>query len=430
MNTKQKTRFQKDFNLVVAGQIISLFGNAILRFALPLYLLRETGSSALFGAVTACSFIPMILMSLAGGVLADRVNKRNIMVALDFTTAALVLVFYLLHGVLPVVPLMIVCLMLLYGISGTYQPAVQASIPALLESNDIMRGNAVINMVSTLSGLLGPVIGGIMFGAWGIVPILLLSAGCFFASAVMEIFIRIPFEKRPAEAGVFAVISGDLSESWRFVRKERPVFIPVVVILALFNLVLSAAVIVGIPVMVINILGMSDASLGLAQGALGLGGLAGGCLGGMFAGRFKLRNGYLLLAGCGVTTACMAIGLLPVVPRTIGYGIIVLMCFVAMALSSLFTIQICTAVQQQTPPHLIGKIMATVMALANCASPLGQAAYGLLFDVLKETPFMVMAGAAALSLCIALYSRGIFNRLQQGQQDDACRTHPAVEPVN
>ena len=87
----QKTSFGRDFLLVVIGQIISLFGNAILRFALPLYLLRQTGSPALFGVVTACSFAPMVVLSMAGGVLADRVNKRNIMVGLDFSTAAIIL---------------------------------------------------------------------------------------------------------------------------------------------------------------------------------------------------------------------------------------------------------------------------------------------------------------------------------------------------
>ena len=76
--------FSKDFTLVIIGQIISLFGNAIIRFALPLYLLNLTGSSALYGAVTACAFIPAILLSPIGGIAADRVNKRNIMVVLDF----------------------------------------------------------------------------------------------------------------------------------------------------------------------------------------------------------------------------------------------------------------------------------------------------------------------------------------------------------
>lgn len=79
--------------MVVIGQIISLFGNAILRFALPLYLLRETNSSVLFGTVTACSFIPMVIFSLLGGVIADRENKRNIMVVLDFLQHLLSLCF-------------------------------------------------------------------------------------------------------------------------------------------------------------------------------------------------------------------------------------------------------------------------------------------------------------------------------------------------
>ena len=79
--------FSKDFTLVVIGQIISLFGNATIRFALPLYLLNLTGSSALYGTVTACAFIPAILLSPVGGIVADRVNKRNIMVILDFFTA-------------------------------------------------------------------------------------------------------------------------------------------------------------------------------------------------------------------------------------------------------------------------------------------------------------------------------------------------------
>lgn len=133
MKKAEKTMWRRDFTLVVIGQVVSLFGNAVLRFALPLWLLRETGSPALFGMVTAVSFIPMIALSLMGGVLADRVNKRNIMVGLDFLTAGLITAFYSLQGRFPTVPLIIAALMLLYAVSGAYQPAVQASIPALVE---------------------------------------------------------------------------------------------------------------------------------------------------------------------------------------------------------------------------------------------------------------------------------------------------------
>ena len=409
---KKQILFQKDFTLVVIGQIISLFGNAILRFALPLYLLRETGSPSLFGAVTACSFIPMIIFSLFGGVLADRVNKRNIMVILDFGTAAIIAVFYLIHGILPIVPIMIVCLMLLYSISGAYQPAVQASIPALLENEQIMRGNAVINMVNTLASLLGPIIGGILFGAWGLVPILLVSTACFLSSAVMEIFIHIPFKKRKSEKSMASIVLDDLKESGRYIKNEKPEFVPVIVILALFNLIFSSVMIVGIPIMVVNILQMSDISLGITQGALGLGGLAGGLLGGIIGGRLKLKNGYLLLAGCSVSALVMGIGLFSFVPPLVGYWLITGMSFAAMALSTMFTIQMCSMVQQQTPSHLIGKIMALIMAVANCAAPAGQAMYGLLFDVCSMVPWAIMLGAAVVSIGISLYSKKVLFKLE------------------
>ena len=83
--------WNKDFTLVVIGQIISLFGNAVLRFALPLYILEQSGSPALFGQVSALAFLPMIMLSPVGGIIADRVNKQRIMAVLDFITSVLVL---------------------------------------------------------------------------------------------------------------------------------------------------------------------------------------------------------------------------------------------------------------------------------------------------------------------------------------------------
>lgn len=416
--------FQRDFTMVVIGQIISLFGNAVLRFVLPLFLLRETGSSALYGMVSACSFLPMVVFSLFGGVIADRVNKRNIMVILDFGTAVLTAVFYLFLGKLPLVPLMIVALMILYGIQGAYQPAVQASIPLLVggrregmpekQEGDsrLIQGNAVINMVNTLSGLIGPVLGGVLFGSLGIYPVLVLCVFCFGASAVMEIFIHIPQEKRQRGKGMAAVVAGDLRESWHFIREEKPVFLSVMGIIALFNLVLSAALVVGIPVMVVNLLGMSDAELGITQGGMGLGGLLGGMAAGAVAPRVKLRDAWLFLAGCALTAFLMGVGLLPGVPGRAGYWLITGMGCLAMAVSTIFTVLLLTLVQEQTPDHLLGKIMALSTAISACSHPVGQAAYGLLFDGLRDRAWGILFGAAAVAVLISLYSRRVFAKIQ------------------
>ena len=183
--------FTKDFTLVVIGQIISLFGNAAVRFAMPLYLLNQTGSSALYGTVMACAFIPSILLSPVGGMIADRVNKRNIMVVLDFTTAALLLGYLMLQGRLNLVFLLTVTLMLLFGIAGAYQPAVQASIPALVQPEEFMRANAVINVVSSFASLLGPVLGGVLYSFYGLLPILEVGLEIGRASCRERVFQRV-----------------------------------------------------------------------------------------------------------------------------------------------------------------------------------------------------------------------------------------------
>ena len=411
METQKSALFTRDFTLVVIGQIISLFGNAILHFALPLYLLRETGSITLFGAVNACSFLPMILMGPIGGTAADRVHKGRIMVVLDFLTAGLTVAYTLLWGKALLVPLVIVTLMLLYAIAGAYQPAVQASLPLLLSPERLTQGNAVINMVATLANLLGPALGGVIFGLWGLGPILTIGGICFFSSAVMELFIRVPHERRPRDTGVLATVGKDLGESWRYISQERPVFLSVTLVLSAFSLILSAVMIVGIPAIVAQVLGMSDAYLGLTQAAMGFGGLLGGMLAGVLGTKLKPRHGSVCLLACAGMAGVMGLAVLPGVPTAASYWLITGMAMAVMATAMLFTVVLLTLVQAQVPGQLLGKVIACIQAVANCASPLGQAAYGLLFDHLP--PWTVLLAAAALSALVTLRSKRVFCRLER-----------------
>ena len=208
--------FRRDFTLVVVGQIISLLGNAVLRFVLPLYLLDVTGSRSLFGLCSAAAFAPMVV--------------------LDFFTCALVALTALALGRLPLVPVLAAAMMLLYGISGAYQPAVQASMPLLCPPDRLVDGNAVINQVSALSGLLGPLLGSLVYGAFGVTPVLAGASACFFASAVMELFIRIPHTPRHTGTGIWRTARADLAESGHFLRRERPVILKYIALVCAFNL--------------------------------------------------------------------------------------------------------------------------------------------------------------------------------------------------
>ena len=75
--------FNRSFTFLILGQISSLMGNYTLKFALSMYVLEQTGSASVFAGLLAASMVPTILLSPLGGILADRVNRRNIIVALD-----------------------------------------------------------------------------------------------------------------------------------------------------------------------------------------------------------------------------------------------------------------------------------------------------------------------------------------------------------
>lgn len=408
--------WNRNFIMVVLGQIISLFGNAVLRFALPLYLLNQTGSAVLFGVVSACAFIPMIVLSPVGGIFADRVNKRNIMAVLDFVTAVLVLVVILLLGKVNIVVLLLCALFILYGINGAYQPAVQASIPALLKGEHIMQGNAVINLVSSFTGLIGPVIGGALFGFYGIMPILYVCVICFLLSAVMEIFIQIPFEKKAAKGNIFAIGYGDLKKSCRYMHKEQPIIMQFSLAIAAINMILSALVMIGLPIIVTQLLGfdqeMANRLYGYAQGALAMGSLCGGMGAGLLAKRLKPQKGYLLLLYDGLTLLPIGIAIMLPFKAMISYGIILVSCFCMMFLATLFSIQIMSCLQSMVPESLIGKVISCAMCIGMCASPLGQAIYGGLFELLKGRVFVLFFVAAILTVMLAFAMKKAFKKLE------------------
>ncbi len=404
--------FHKNFSLVVIGQIISLFGNGIVRFALPLYLLYTTGSATLFGLVGALSFLPMIILTPIGGIIADRVNKRNIMVALDFLTAAVILIFFVLLGKINLVVLIIVTLMILFAIQGAYQPAVQASMPLLSAKENLMQANAIINLVSSLSGLLAPIIGGILYTAWGLTPILIAGCVCFFVSAVMEIFIHIPHNRVRDKQSIWRIVKQDFGDSLTFMRKEKPIILKAIWVICGFNLFMSCMMIVGMPVLITQTLGMSERLYGFSQGAMAAGGLFGGIMVGVLAKKLKVRNVYLLLLTSSIFLLPMGIALLIGLPPFISYLVISVCCFCLMSLASMSTIQLLTFLQRETPEHITGKVISCAMALSMCVQPIGQFMYGILFDVLATQQYYIIIAAAIASGLISLYSKRIFRELQ------------------
>ena len=405
--------FNRDFTLVAIGQLISLFGNAILRFALALYVLDATGSAAVFGTVTAIAVIPTILLSPFGGILSDRVNRRNIMAALDFATAALALGLGLLLSEENAVTLITAALLLLSVIQACYTPSVNSSVPLLQAEGNLVKANAVVSQVSMLANLIGPVLGGVLYGFFGAMPIILVSGVCFFLSAVLELFIHIPFQPLDAKTSILQIVKDDLRESIRFMTREQPDILRITLMIAVYSLFVVSTITVGLPYMVRTVLGLSSQLYGAAEGLMAAAGIAGGIASGFLAGRLKTSRLYWLLVLSGA--ALVPVGaafLLGCGPMTC--YIVITICIMAMQLLiALFSIFMLSLAQGRTPSHLLGKMTAYIMTLTMCAQPVGQALYGVLFDRFAGSLYLPLIATALIAAAIGLASRGLFARLEQ-----------------
>ena len=142
--------YNHNFKLMIIGQIISLFGNAILRFSLSLYVLKVSGSASIFATILAVSILPTILLSPFGGVLADRVSRRTIMLGLDFLTSFLIFAFSMISAQHFSIPLVAVLMISLSVIQAFYQPSVQASIPLLVQEEQLMQANGIVVQILSL----------------------------------------------------------------------------------------------------------------------------------------------------------------------------------------------------------------------------------------------------------------------------------------
>ena len=367
------------FFLIVLGQIISLFGNAALRFALPLYLLRQTGSAALYGGITALAMLPALAGMLTGGALADRCRKVRLMALLDLVTAGISAAAAAGLPHLPLLPLILTVLGSLYAIQGLYQPVVRACLPLLLNGTQLLRGNAVIQLVDTVDELLGPLLGAVLLEHLGIRGLLALCGGCFALSAGMELCLRIPQDvPRDTKLSVRSLWT-DLRESARFLTRQAAV-LRLAAAMAAVNLLEVPALTVGVPVLVVQTLQKSDASLGLVQAVLSAGGILGGVLAGTVFVRHPIRSGTgLLLALSGV---CAALGA------------------VFMAVAALFNVWFFAQLQMLVPQAQLGKTTACISVLACLTQPIGQAAYGSAFQHWAAHPADVLLAAGVLSALV------------------------------
>ncbi len=412
--TSNKKPYNRDFYLMILGQIVSILGSSLLRFALSLYVLDLTGRADLFATLFAISNIPLLLTPL-GGAIADRFNRRNLMVIYDFISSFIVLVLFILMsaGNLSVI-LIGTVMVLLSFISAMYTPAVNASIPLLVPENKIESANGIVMAVQSLSAVAAPILGGLLYSWVGVGTLIFTSCLAFCLSAVMEIFIRIPFVKREQEEHIIPTIAKDLKFGFVYVIQQS--FILKSIILAvLLNLILSPILLVGAPIIFRVTMQSTDTMYGVGMGLINFASVLGALTVGIFTKRLGMNTVYRWLIATAVLLLPMALSVAPLTLNLGYYPSFALFMLGIIPLAMILTILsifVISKVQKITPNEHLGKVMAIIIAVAQCAAPLGQVMYGVVFEAFQSNLFIPILLVSAALLMLSGVAWLYFNSFQ------------------
>jgi len=409
--------FTKNFILLILGQLTSLFGNFILKLALSMYVLEVTGSAAIFAGILSVATIPTIILSPLGGILADRADRRNIMVALDALTGISVLCATLLLAERNDFAVISVLLIILSVLGAFETPTVQACIPTMLQGNNIMKGNAVVNQVASLSYLVAPMLGGVLYAMFGLKPVMYASVGCFFLTALFECFIKLSYQRPQSKGGVLSVVKQDFLSSMQYISKEQVSISKMLLLTAFSRFFVMGITIVGLPYIVRTVLGFHAQYYGAAESALAVATILGSVAAGLLTTKLRIHRLSILLASMGIFMIPAGIAFLCPVNPMIKYVItVVSLCGMQVAIS-IFSIFAVSLIQQRTPNHLIGKVMAYTSTITLCVQPIGQIVYGFLFDRFQNAIYLCLIPTGVIVCIVGLSAMGFFKNIEKEQQE-------------
>ena len=390
------------FGLLVA-QLCAYSMLSALCFACPLYLFDCSGSSTLYGAVAAIAFIPGVLATPVGGILADRGRRRGVLVVLGIVLMAASLLFIPMKRSLPLAVVVAAMLCVQYGIQSLLKPMLQIEAVCMTGQEKVERATALVSQIIMMSNILGPVVGTAVYGCFGIDTLCETAALTFTISALLfgGALKQNASSETMGDGATRTTRRNDFRELIRYLSQNSSLLV-VFLIAAILNLALVGLTI-GAPVIVAKHLGMQSSFVGIIEVAMGLGGLVGSGLVGIWPHRFSFK-------GICQYVAMICLGVVPIIVTLLfGADVCVFTVFAVgsawvMVWAAIASVEIIAFVQRAAPTELCGKVLSVVYMVLSCATPIGQLTYGVAYD--RWTPAIVFAGMlAVLTLTTVLFYR-------------------------
>lgn len=410
-----KQLYSKNFLFLLAGQTLSMFGSRIIRFAISLYLLDATGSAAIYGTVIAISYIPPILFTPFGGILADRGDKKRWMVLLDGTYCTITVIMGIIfqrHGSF----LFAAGLMILLTVVASFEgPVSQTCIPLIINRDHLTKGLAVSNQITSLSGLLTPLLSGFLYGIAGkdrLHCLMYFCAALFLFAAGVELLLKIPKQTMEKHNTITETIKCDLKDILRLVFKEKQYIGETMLQNGLLTFLVMPYLSIGMTYLISIKLHLPSIWNGSAQVAAGAATLLGSTVATLISEKFQTKNIYKFLMGMGASFLFLIPALCINMP---GKAAFFLVCFTSAAillLANTAGVFIISGMQKACPQHMLGRLMALFGVCNNLTLPIGIWLHGIIYEKYEDNLSVIFGIIAVLTILISVRGKKVYSLLQ------------------
>ncbi len=394
MSEIKEPQKMRTFFTIWIGQLISILGSGLTSFALGVWIFQQTGKATPFAITVLFGSLPAVLLGPVAGSVADRFNRKKVMLLADTGNALITLAgyFLFLSGQLEIWNIYVIALV---GsvFSAFQEPAFSASVVMIVPKKDLTRANGLSQMSGALGSLVPPLIAGLLFGLIGLKGIFLIDFITYFAALGTLMISRIPQPER-IEPQEKTSQWHEAMAGWRFLRLNGGL-LGLVFYFALVNFMINFAAVLTSPMILAN---FSPAILGYVQTAGGVGMLIGSVLLSVWGGAKKKILSIMVF----ITISSLGLAIAGLRPNAflIAAGYFVMLFVIPLANGSSQAI-----FQVKVPLDLQGRVFAMRSMISRSIMPIAFLTAGPLAD-LVFTPMLSEGGVLSNTFVAQLVGVG------------------------
>ncbi|MED2016504.1 MFS transporter [Bacillus wiedmannii] len=399
IENKKRNQELRNICLYSIAKTVSIFGSSMYSFALGLYVLQITGSALNFAITLILGTIPIIVLNPFAGVIADKVDKKKLVICMDLLSGCLLIAVYILSSYYGLNLFIIYTTTFLMTVFTTFFGiGLEAAKPNIVSKERLMSINSISKIIDSVSLILGPMLGGIVFSVFNIKTFIIINSISFILSGIALLFIHFRlFEYNINEGNSKRGVNfiKDIKEGFSYLLEKESLKNTFHILIS-FNFFLGFAVTVPLPYIINTVLNLDSKQFGIIQGTFPVGMIIGAIVVKKITDRFSYS--YLLKKLSSMLSVFMIILGIPVLFKSFEVNDLVFVityCVVMIFLGfiiALIDIPLIYFMQNEIPDEYRGRVLSIGLSIGKMMLPIAMALSGLLLNYIPAYTIPIVGG--------------------------------------